>query len=440
MNKKIFKASFMTAMLALISALVLIMGILFSFFEHQIENELKSEADFISHAVENEGIDFFDGFDGSGKRITLVGSDGAVIFDTEAETQNLDNHADREEIREAMKSGRGMSIRYSKTLTEKTIYYAVKLNNGSVLRISTNHYTILTILLGFAQPLAVVLVLVLLLALFLSSRVSRSILKPINELDLENPNKDEVYDELQPLLRKIAAQKETINSDAKKRESLRREFTANVSHELKTPLTSISGFAELMKAGGTPDDVVKDFSSSIYDEAQRLISLVNDILRLSELDEEDGMFETEQVDIFELAEEICGRLKSESDKRGIKMSVSGTRESICGVRRILDEMLYNLCDNAIKYNRDGGRVDVNVIRIDNRINVSISDTGIGIPKEHQKRVFERFYRVDKSHSKNVGGTGLGLAIVKHGAIYHNAEVILESREGRGTCITISFKE
>lgn len=557
MNKKIFRSSLLTVCLVLAAAIALIMGLLFHFFEKQIQTELANEAGFLAQAVENEGTGYFDGFADKNRRparnnrVTLVDKNGSVLFDSRENASELDNHADRDEIKAAMKNGKGMSTRYSKTLMEKTVNYAIRLSDGSILRVSTEQYTVITILLGMLQPILIILSAALILTLALSSRVSKAIIEPINRLDLEAPEKNnDAYEELTPLLRKIADQKETIqeqladarkkqkefnlitenmsegfliiDSDAnlltynsaalslldivppadrsvllycrakefrnviwdalsgkgaenimvrhgcsynlianpvfekeavigavvvildvterEKRDTLRREFTANVSHELKTPLTSISGFAELMKAGDVPEKDVIDFSESIYDEAQRLITLVNDIIKISELDGESIPFEKETVDLYELSKETIRRLKNESDKKNVSFHLIGGSAEITGVRKILDEMIYNLCDNAVKYNKENGTVDVLVNQTEDEVNVIVRDTGAGIPPEHQGRVFERFYRVDKSHSKKVGGTGLGLAIVKHGAMYHHAKISLESTVGVGTAITIAFEK
>lgn len=554
MNKKIFRSSLLTVCFVLIATITLIMGLLFHFFEKQIQTELENEAGFLAQAVENEGIGYFDGFDSRdsrlarNNRVTLIGKNGRVLFDSREDASALDNHADRDEIKTAMKDGSGMSIRYSKTLTEKTVNYAMRLSDGNILRISTEQYTVISILLGMIQPILFILFVALILALVLSSRVSKAIIEPINRLDLEAPENNDAYEELTPLLRKIADQKETIQeqladahkkqkefnlitenmsegflvidldanllaynsaalnlldiapptdrsvllfcrakefrnviSDAlsgkgaedimvrngcsynlianpvfergdvigavvvildvterEKRDTLRREFTANVSHELKTPLTSISGFAELMKAGDVPEKDVIDFSESIYDEAQRLITLVNDIIKISELDGQSISFEEQTVDLYELSSEVIGRLEKEAEKKNVTFHLIGGRAEITGVRKILDEMIYNLCDNAIKYNKEDGTVDVLVNQTKDGVNVIVRDTGIGISPAHQSRVFERFYRVDKSHSKKVGGTGLGLAIVKHGAMYHHAKISLESTVDVGTDIKIAF--
>lgn len=556
MNKKIFRSSLLTVCLVLAATIALIMGLLFHFFEKQIQKELANEAGFLAHALENEGAGYFDSFDNKNNRlagnnrITWIDENGTVLFDSRADVSELDNHADRDEIKTAMKEGKGMSTRYSKTLTEKTVNYAIRLSDGSILRVSTEQYTVVTILMGMLQPILFIMFVALILTLVLSARVSKAIIEPINKLDLEVPENNETYEELTPLLRKIADQKETIGeqladarkkqkefnlitenmsegflvidadanlltynsaalnlleitppadrsvllfcrakefrgvisdvlsgikaentmvreersyslianpvyekesvigavvvildiTEREKRDMLRREFTANVSHELKTPLTSISGFAELMKAGDVLENDVTDFSKSIYDEAQRLITLVNDIIKISELDGQSIPYEKETVDLYELSKEVIGRLEKEADKKNITFHLIGGRAEIIGVHKILEEMLYNLCDNAMKYNKENGTVDVLVNQTGDGVNVIVRDTGIGIPISHQDRVFERFYRVDKSHSKKVGGTGLGLAIVKHGALYHHAKLSLESTVDVGTVVTIAFSK
>lgn len=549
MTSKIFRSVFFTSVLTLLASLVLVLGVLFGAFENQIEKELKSEAGYIAYTIENGDMDFFNRFSDSGKRVTLIDPNGEVIADTEADAGKMDNHSDREEVKEALKDGSGTNVRYSKTLTEKTVYYAQKLSNGTVLRVSTTQYTIITIILGLLQPLIFVLVIAMALSLFLSSKVSKRLVKPINSIDLDNPENCDTYDELSPLLHKIINQNRTIarqiekarqvqeefrlitenmsegflviDKNAKilsynsaalklldaekaednvltlnrtsgfidavttaldgrraenamlhgdrtynlianpvfnsgevigaviviidvtetaKREAMRREFTANVSHELKTPLTSISGFAELMKAGGIPEETVVDFSTSIYTEAQRLITLVTDIIKISELDEKSDRHDWEKVNLYELSRDVIKRLKISAEKKNVSFTLNGGDAEVYGVRQILDEMVYNLCDNAIKYNKEGGRVSVSVKDSDKGVTLSVSDTGIGIPQTQQSRIFERFYRVDKSRSKAEGGTGLGLSIVKHGAIYHNAEISVESEIGKGTKMTILFKK
>lgn len=549
MNKKIFRSSVAVALVVLISSIVLIMSILFQYFENQLQSELESEANYISYAVENQGIDYINNFSNSSKRITLISPDGDVLADTSADESGLENHSDRQEVIDALKNGKGTSIRYSKTLAEKTIYYAMKMQDGNILRVSTTQYTVAAILFSIIQPILIVFVIAVAISFALAQKVSKSIIKPINELDFDNPLNNEPYDELAPLLRKISKQKHTIEKQIKeaehkqeefrlitenmkegfivvdnkrnlltynrsalkllgisrdkpddilsadndkltfvidkaldgvreksnltlndnyyslianpvfendnvigavvliidvtesvKREQLRQEFTSNVSHELKTPLTSISGFAEMMKNGGTPDSVVTDFSSSIYDEAQRLITLVNDIIKISELDEKNARVDSEEVDLYELSADIINRLKPIADKRNISLNLIGESTVVSGTEKILDEMIYNLCDNAIKYNVDSGTVDIILSESNHHIKLTVRDTGIGIPQSEQNRVFERFYRVDKSHSKEIGGTGLGLSIVKHAAIYHNADIKLKSELGKGTSITVIFNK
>ena len=550
MNSKIFRSNFITSLLVLIVTIILIFGVLFEYFENQLTTELKSEATYISHALENEGEEYIDNFKNEKKRITLIDKNGVVLADTSANEDELDNHSDRDEVKEAMKDGSGTSVRYSNTLMEKTIYYAVRLDNGNILRVSTTQQSIIVILLGLIYPIIIILVIALIITLILSYRVSKSIINPINALDLEHPENNDTYEELTPLLKKISAQKQhineqirtaeqkqeefrlitenmtegflvidnqanlltynsaalkllditdvqegtvlmlnrtkgfrdtvqrvltgehsesTINIDDKhynlianpvyendrvigavivildvteytNREKMRSEFTSNVSHELKSPLTSISGFAEIMMAGDVPGETVVDFSKTIYKEAQRLISLVSDIIKISELDEKNSGFEQEPVELFELSKSVTERMKPVAEKRNITLNVLGGTAKVMGVSKILEEMIENLVDNAVKYNKDNGTVDVIVTSSDNTCELVVRDTGIGIPQSEQSRVFERFYCVDKSHSKLVGGTGLGLSIVKHGAMFHGAQIKLESTEGKGTSISLIFNK
>ena len=551
MNKKIFRSSMVIAMLVLIASIALIMGVLFNYFELQLKDELSQKIKYISQSVENEGISFFDGIETDNERITLISADGKVIFDTAADAESLGDHSDRKEFIEAVQNGFGTSERYSDTLSEKTIYYAVKLSDGSILRISATEYTVVTILIGIIQPIALIIILAVIISAVLSSRISKSIVRPINDIDLDFPENNDVYDELSPLLKKISLQNKIIAEQLKeaaknqeefrlitenmdegflvidkdmqlltyntsalrsldipqntpveninilsfnrtrnfreviekslsgqraeeemqlfektynlianpvkedgrtigavivilditeriKREQLRREFTSNVSHELKTPLTSISGFAEILSQGGNPEETVVDFSRSIYNEAQRLISLVMDIIKLSELDEKNPSFEKESVDLYSVSENVINELAAAAQKKNISTSLIGEHYEIIGVRKIIEEMLYNLFDNAIKYNKVNGFAEIRINSEENKIILTVRDTGIGIPRSDQSRVFERFYRVDKGRSKADGGTGLGLSIVKHGAILHNAEIVLESEPDKGTEIKIVF--
>lgn len=478
MSGKIFKSAFFTSMIVLAISFLLVFNVLFNYFENQMFSELQNEADYLAYIttyiskndintasseanidnniynnIDNNFKNIFKELKNDSKRISLISPTGAVIADTEAESDNLENHSDRKEIIEAQKNGSGKSVRYSGTLTEKTLYYAKKLENGNILRISTTQTSVIVILLGFMQPIIIIIVIALCLSLLLSYRVSNSIIKPINALDLENPENnqaDKTYEELTPLLKKITQQKKTINrqiKEAEKREQMRREFTSNVSHEFKTPLTSISGFAEMMKSSELPSETIKDFSGSIYDEAQRMISLVSDIMKISELDEGAVAVQKEKVDLYSLSKDTANRLKPIAEKQNIKINVinkipKNNTPYVFGAKKILDEMIFNLCDNAIKYNVPNGKIDIITEsfqeNFSDKIKVTVKDTGIGIPKSEQARVFERFYRVDKSRSKSAGGTGLGLAIVKHGAMYHDADLSLSSTEGVGTSISLTF--
>lgn len=548
MNSKIFKSVFITSMIVLAVSFLMIFSVLFNYFEGRVFEELKSEAKYISYGITYTGDDILTSFDDDKKRITLISPDGTVLADTKADAEALENHSDRKEFKEALKNGTGRSARYSDTLTEKTLYYALKLSDGNILRVSTTQNSVAAVLLGLVQPIILIVAIALAISLFLSYKVSNSIIEPINSLDLENPSSNKTYEELTPLLKKISLQKKTIKAqieeaeksreefklicenmnegflvidkkamvlshnsaalrllkadnvtdsgvlslnrtknfrsviekvlrgehaesilsdassaysiianpvcqsdevlgaviviidvtESEKREQLRREFTSNVSHELKTPLTSISGFAEMMKSEALPADMVKDFSASIYSEAQRLISLVSDIMKISELDEGAVLLKKEKSDVYSTVSETVERLKPICTDKNIKLNVHGGTAYIMGAGSIIGEMIYNLCDNAIKYNIPGGKVDITVAADSDNVKLIVEDTGIGIPQAELSRVFERFYRVDKSRSKSAGGTGLGLAIVKHGAIYHDAKIDIESTEGKGTKITLSF--
>lgn len=550
MNKKIFLSSCLVAFTVLIISLAMSTGVLFNRFEKQVEQELKEESELIASVIEDAGVENIADYDFGSRRVTVIGKDGGVIFDSQADASKMENHADREEFKEAVLYGTGMSSRYSDTLTQKNIYYALKLSDGSVLRLSSPHSTIFAIISDLIGPICLIVLLALILSAILAIKLSESILKPINALDLDNPENNKTYDELAPLLTKINRQKLVIenqlheakqkqkefklitdnmregllvidgNSDiltynaaAEKllditdetslaalkiyrstqvidavdealkgnnsecqitqhsrqyslianpvfrdgeiigavivllditekaqREQLRREFTANVSHELKTPLTSIYGFAELMKDGDMKKEDMEDFAKSIYDETKHLITLVGDIIKLSALDEKSRFYEKEKVDLYALACETAERLKVDAAKKHVTVNVEGEKAEYVGVRQILTDIIYNLCENAIKYNRENGSVDISVKENENNIVLKVKDTGIGIPQEHQERVFERFYRVDKSHSKEIGGTGLGLSIVKHGVMYHGGEISMVSEPGKGTEITVTFKK
>ena len=318
------------------------------------------------------------------------------------------------------------------------MYYAFLCEDGTVLRLSRPLSAVRSALLA-VSPILWVLLLVLVISAVMAFRLADRILKPLNALNIDAPDPAAAYPELTPLVNRIREQQEAIQEEISRREGLRKEFSANVSHELKTPLTSISGFAELMRDGLVPEDKVREFSGDIYRESRRMISLVDDIMRLSHLDEEKGFPDPEPIDLYDMAEDILSRLEHPASLRNIALQLTGEHAEIVGVVPVVDEMIFNLVDNAIKYNRDNGSVTVSIRRKGEKASLSVSDTGIGIPVEEQGRVFERFYRVDKSHSKQIGGTGLGLSIVKHGAQLHDADIELKSEPGRGTTMTILFK-
>ena len=367
-------------------------------------------------------------------RVTWIGSDGDVLYDSSEGQEDMENHADRPEVREAFQSGAGQDIRESDTLGRQMFYYAQRLSDGSVLRVSKTISSALGSALQILPGMAVIAVLMVGLAWMLSKWQVSKLIEPINKLDLEHPLENDVYEELTPLLESMDKQ----NKEKEAIANMRKEFSANVSHELKTPLTSISGYAEIMMNGLVRPEDVRGFSERIYNEASRLIVLIEDIIRLSKLDEGGGEVEKEEVDLYALTREVCSRLAHKAEKHSVHVEVSGEPVSIVGIRQVLNEMIYNICENAIKYNKPGGKVDVWVGSTLKGVKVIITDTGIGIPEDQQERIFERFYRVDKSHSKETGGTGLGLSIVKHGAILHNASIHVDSSLGKGTRMELTF--
>ncbi|MBQ9764931.1 MAG: ATP-binding protein [Lachnospiraceae bacterium] len=444
MKRKVFYTTIFTATLSLLAGMALIMGILYNYFSKLMINELSDETHYLATGIESNGFDYLSKLSVQNtKRITLISSDGTVIYDSDADIESMDNHSNRAEFIEAAKNGSATSERFSSTLSTKTVYYALKLSDGSILRSAYTQHTIWALIINMLPSMIPALLIVVFISAIIASILSKHILQPINKIDLNNPNVDDVYDEFIPFITKINHQNTMIKAqleEMKQLDQMRQEFTSNVSHELKTPLTSISGMSELLMNGVVSKEDTQDFGKSIYDESARLISLVNDIIKLSQLDEGLVPSPKEPVDLYSLSEEILSRLRKTAAKRGIVLKLSGEPAIVSGVTVILDEMISNLCDNAIKYNKENGTVIVNISNTENGVSITVSDTGIGIPKEHLNRVFERFYRVDKSHSKQIGGTGLGLSIVKHAAIFHNAEFSIESEVGVGTSITISFSE
>lgn len=548
MTKKIFQSILLVAGCVLLASLLIIMGFLYDYFGGVEENQLRDELSLAAAAVEDGGTDYLSQLTADRCRLTWIAADGSVLYDTRTDAESLENHASRAEVSQALATGIGESTRYSSTLMEKTMYYAQRLDDGTVLRISISRATVGMIAVGMIQPLLIVLIVALILSGLLARRLSRRIVDPLNSLDLEHPLDNDAYEELSPLLKRIHRQHVEIQTQLRElrektdeftqitgsmREGLvlldehgsilsinaaaqalfgadaqcvgrdfltiersheisaaiqaaaadghsevraeragrvyqfdisritsdgkflgtvilafditeqefaernRREFTANVSHELKTPLQGIIGSAELIENGMVKPDDLPRFVGHIHAEAVRLVTLIDDIIRLSQLDEGDAM-PTEPVDLLAVSQEAAENLHDAAAARNVTVSVTGQPAVLPGVRRLIYEIVYNLCDNAIKYNRDGGRVDVTVAADAGGSSITVADTGIGIAPEHQARVFERFYRVDKSHSKASGGTGLGLSIVKHAVQYHHGRIELESTPGTGTTIRVVF--
>ncbi len=549
MTKRIFRSICFVAIAVFLASVALFLCVLYDYFGNVQRNQLKTQTELAAQGVENAGEDYFEGLDTNGYRITWMDADGEVLFDSDASTAEMENHLEREEIKEAVEDGYGESSRYSATLMERTLYSAMRLEDGTVVRLSIAQNTMLTLLLGMSQPIAIIIVIAIALSFFLAYRLSKHITEPLNRLNLDDPLNNEGYDELSPLLRRIDAQQRQIKAQAgelrkkqeefeavtenmaegivllntkgmilsinraaaslfdtthacvgrhmlsvnrsmevssllselekgvpsektielkgrkyqldvspvsedgnvtgaallildvtekEQAEQMRREFTANVSHELKTPLQIIAGSAELLSNGIVKEEDRMGFYTRIQGEAQRMIRLVEDILRLSHLDEGADEMKREDVDLFALADETVKSLQAEAENAHVTMNLDGERAVVHGIPQLLQSIVFNLCDNAIKYNRSNGTVGVTVKPEIDCVVLSVADTGIGIPPEHQDRIFERFYRVDKSRSKELGGTGLGLSIVKHAARLHNAKIKLSSTEGKGTTITVTF--
>ncbi len=549
MKKRIFSFMCLTAFAAIVLTSCLIVWVTYHEYETRMKNEVRMETGYIMEALSLGGRAYLGRISGTDKRITLIDGSGVVLFDNRANPATMENHLERPEIRSALENGQGEAERVSDTLSEKTYYYALRLQDGSILRVAYTNDTLLSSVSSLLPYIALVCLVILLFLVAMARILTGRIVSPLNTLDLDHPESNSIYDELSPLLSKINRQNAEIkkqmdllcekqqefsaitenmsegflvvdrntdilsyNSGALKlfnarltskknsvftlnrsesfrravdlalaghrneqllqlgslhyqiianpvitdgriagavllivdvtekeeRENLRREFTANVSHELKTPLTSVSGFSEIIRDKlAKPEDIPR-FAGYIHKEAQRLITLIDDIIKLSQLDE--GLFpcEKESVELYALSEEVLAHLEPAAAQKNVALRLTGVSAEVMGVRAILQEMLANLCDNAVKYNKDGGSVTVTVFSDPGSMGVTVSDTGIGIPRDQLKRVFERFYRVDKSHSKEIGGTGLGLSIVKHGALFHGASVKLDSTLGQGTTVTISW--
>ena len=549
MTKRIFRSIFLVAFTILLACTALIMSVLYGYFNQIQHQQLKAQTDLVAQAVEAQGTSYLSAVRTDQFRITWIGADGVVLYDSDSSASKMENHLDREEVQDALENGYGESARYSNTMMTKMLYTAERLSDGSVVRVSTGQYSMLSFTVLMLQPIMAMLIAAGILSGVLASRLSKKIVKPLNELNLDDPLANETYEEIAPLLGRIERQHRQINrqieelhrkqdefnavtssmseglallgaggeilsinqaaakllgadqsavgrdiltinrslavqellhkaqagqhaelvldegprtyqfaaspvisdqrvtgvvllifdiTEKSHAEQLRREFTANVSHELKTPLHSISGCAEIMKNGLVKEADMPQFIDQIYHEAQRLITLVDDIIRLSRLDEGADDMPREEVDLLQTAEDVSGRLSAYAAQQHVAITCTGEHAVISAIPRLINEILYNLCDNAIKYNVEGGNVEVSIAQSSHEAVLRVQDTGIGIPREHQSRVFERFYRVDKSHSKEIGGTGLGLSIVKHAAMIHGASVDLQSSPGKGTIVTVRF--
>ena len=549
MTKKIFKSTVLVSAMILILGSALVMGILYRYFGKQLDGELEKEASYLAYGVEQSGVNYLEHLKQKDARMTYIDASGNVLYDSQADISSMENHSDRKEFEEAVQKGHGYAERMSSTLSEKTVYYARKLTDGTVLRVAAVHSSILALMLQLLPSVIGVAIVMLILAGIAAARISAKIVKPINTLDLDHPEDNQIYEEVGPLLSRIHKQNYQIqmqletarrnqeefqiitenmqegllvidaytmilsgnssvwrmfqlrepktgdsvysldrNEDFRKvvedvlkgqhgsamlqldgeyvqlianpvsrdgkvvgavlllvnetekveRENLRREFSANVSHELKTPLTSISGFAEIIQDGMVQGEDVQKFAGRIYREAQRLIQLVEDTIKISQLDEGENPYEWEKVDAYAVVKNVCGNLRDIAAKKNVHFFIDGEKLIFCTVKPILEEVIYNLCDNGIKYNREDGTVSIHLQELKDSVEIRVKDNGIGIPREDCSRVFERFYRVDKSHSKAIGGTGLGLSIVKHGVTFLGGTLKMLSEEGKGTEITMTF--
>ena len=549
MTKKIFKSTVLVATTVLICGIALAMAILYQYFGKEMNMELKKEASYLAYGVELQGTEYLQKIKNSDARITYIDKDGTVLYDNQADALQMENHSNREEFQKAQESGSGFSDRISDTLSERTVYYALRLSDDSVLRVASTQSSILVLTLQLLPPFLGIMIIMIIFAGLISSKSARRLVEPINALNLDQPEQNDGYEEIGPLLSRIYKQKCQIsaqlenarrnqeeftiitenmqegllvidaytmilsgnssvwkmfqmkepktgesvysldrNEDFRKviehvlagqhgsallkldgefvqmianpvfretkvvgavlllvnetekieRENLRREFSANVSHELKTPLTSISGFAEIIQDGFVKDEDIKKFAGRIYKEAQRLIQLVEDTIKVSQLDEGANPYEWEQVDLYGVVKDVCNNLKGIAEKKNVHLFIDGKPLVFHTVRPILEEVIYNLCDNGIKYNHEDGTVSIHFQDMGDKVQLTVKDNGIGIPREDSNRVFERFYRVDKSHSKEIGGTGLGLSIVKHGVTFLGGTLNMISELGKGTEITMVF--
>lgn len=438
MKRKINVQFVAVSALAVVITAITSMLLFYNIFKNQVFDDIKAYA----HVIWPLNQELWDGKDNQqwlerdGLRITLMEKDGKVIYDSVADENKMENHKNRPEVKEALEKGEGHAVRWSSTSSLHTLYYAEKMDNGQILRVGKESDNIFRIMTDTVCMILILSVLVVLLCVLLSHILTKRLLMPIEKLasNLDGVNQENIYEEIEPFIQTIREQHINILNSAR----IRQEFTANVSHELKTPLTAISGYAELIGSGMTDEKDTKRFAEEIHNNSDRLLTLINDIIKLSELDDEDLEFDFEQVDLYQIAQECLNMMKLQADKQDITLHLKGERCTVVANRSLLEELIYNLCSNAVRYNNRGGSVTITVESINGRVMLSVKDTGIGIPKEHQERIFERFYRVDKGRSKQSGGTGLGLAIVKHIVAQHNAEITLESEPGKGTEIRVLF--
>lgn len=442
MKRKIHLELLVTAALAILLTLLFALVVFYGLFKGQIVGDLKADAVVMRnmHVFDDITDIHPDAYDMSPEnlRITVVGEDGNVVFDSNADTSSMANHEDRPEVRQALETGEGSGTRRSETLDKTLYYYAVKLDNGAVLRISREADSMFAVFRNMLPMVLGVSVFLFLLSIILAGYFTRSLVEPIEKMakNISDPGQEAAYKELEPFAAMIRKQHDDIIKSAQ----MRQEFTANVSHELKTPLTAISGYAELIEHGMAGKENTERFAGEIHKNAVRLLSLINDIIQLSQLDGGKQQMEYAKIDLHKLAEECVDMLNMNAKKQNVTMKLCGKPSVVYGDKHLMEELLYNLCDNAIRYNNRGGSVTVTVDEEDGHVFLSVKDTGIGIPREYQERVFERFYRVDKSRSKATGGTGLGLAIVKHIVAQHGAELSLESQVGKGTEIRVEFTD
>ena len=445
MRGKIFRSIWLALSSVLTLSFILITALLYSHFTNEQLDQLRSETRLVAQSLALEGTHYFDTLGAADFRITWITADGTIIYDNEADTSVMENHLEREEIRDALREGYGESSRYSSTLFERQLYTAQRLPDGTVLRLSITQATIWNLLLHFLLPMAGILVAALLTSLFLAFSLSRRIVEPLNTLDLDHPLKNAdhtAYTEILPLLRRLDDQHRQLASDREELEKtsqIRQEFTANASHELKTPLHVISGYAELLESGMVATEEARRlFAGKIRAESQRMSKLVGDIIDLSRLDSGGIGMPRELTDLYRIALNAAEALQIEAESADVTVNVEGSPTILFGVPLVLYSIVYNLCSNAINYSNKGGQVLVTVRDLPGKAQLTVSDKGIGIPAEDLDRIFERFYRVDKSHSKEVGGTGLGLSIVKHAAEIHDAEIRVTSKLGKGSVFTVLF--